>query len=140
MLLESDILIAYMKKKDWLKDVSTKIFDAIEKGKLKNMQMSSEVFHELYYVFSDYTSLSTILANEAKLATMNNLAFIDPTRETYLSALNLMETYGMKSIFDAIYAATALTEKVPDHTILSTDKTYERIKGIKRIDPRKLQI
>lgn len=140
MLLESDIIIAYMKKKDWLKETSTNILNAIMNGKLKNIQMSTEVFHELYYVFSDYASLKIILANEAKLATINNITFINPTIDTYLAALNLMETYEMKSIFDAIYAATTLTEKVPDHTILSTDETYERIRGIKRIDPRELQI
>ena len=140
MLLESDLIIAYMKKEDWLKETATKIFKATEEGRLTNIQISSEVFHELYYVFSDYAPPSTILANEARIATMKNITFIDPTKETYLSALNLMETYRITSIFDAIYAATALMEKVPDHTILSTDEIYERIQGIKRKDPRKLQI
>lgn len=140
MLLESDILIAYMKKEDWLKNTSTNIIKAIQEGRLMNIQASSEVFHELYYIFSDYAPLSTIMANEAKIATMRNVKFIDPTKETYLSALNLMETYGITSIFDAIYAATTLAEKVPDHTILSTDKIYEKIKGIRRTDPRNLKL
>jgi len=51
-----------------------------------------------------------------------------------------MDTYGITSIFDAIYAATALSANVPDHTIISTDKTYDKIKGLKRIDPQKLKI
>jgi len=140
MLIESDLIIAYMKKEDWLKETATKIFNAIEEDRLMGIQASSEVLHELYYVFSDYAPLSIIVANEARIATMKNITFIDPTRETYLCALNLMETYEMKSIFDAIYAATTLLEKVPDHTILSTDETYEKIKGIKRIDPRTLKI
>ena len=140
MLIESDLIIAYMKKEDWLKETATKIFNAIEEDRLTGIQASSEVLHELYYVFSDYAPLSIIVANEARIATMKNITFIDPTRETYLCALNLMETYELKSIFDAIYAATTLLEKVPDHTILSTDEKYEKIKGIKRIDPRTLKI
>jgi hypothetical protein len=51
-----------------------------------------------------------------------------------------MNSYGVSSIFDAIYAATALTERVPDHTIVSTDKVYDRISGVKRVDPRELKI
>ena len=140
MLIESDLIIAYMKKEDWLKETATKIFNAIEEDRLMGIQASSEVLHELYYVFSDYAPLSIIVANEARIATMKNITFIDPTRETYLCALNLMETYELKSIFDAIYAATTLLEKVPGHTILSTDEAYEKIKGIKRIDPRTLKI
>mgnify|MGYP001103857359 CR=1 FL=1 len=140
MLLESDIIIAHMKREDWLKKKATEIFEAIQDGRLKEIQLSSEVFHELYYVFSDYAPLSLILTNEAWLATVKNITFIDPTKEIYLSALDLMETYHMKSIFDAIYASTALSEKTPDHIIVSTDDVYGRIKGIQRIDPRELQI
>lgn len=133
MLIESDLIIAYMKKEDWLKEHAEKIFRAMEENGLVGVKASSEVFHELYYVFSDYASLSIILGNSAKLATMKNLSFVDLTKEVYLSALSLMETYGISSIFDAIYAATALTDTVPDHTLLSTDLVYDRIRGIKRI-------
>ena len=41
------------------------------------------------------------------------------------------------SIFDAYYAATALNQ-VEDHTIISTDKVFDAVPGIKRIDPRKI--
>lgn len=140
MLIDSDLIIAYMKKEDRLKDTATAIFKAIEEGRLTNVQASSEVFHELYYVFSEYAPLKVMLANEARLASMQNMPFIDPTRETYLLALNLMETYGMKSIFDAIYAATALLDKVTDNTVLSTDEVYGKVKGIERIDPRTLRV
>ncbi|KPV63165.1 MAG: hypothetical protein AOA66_1015 [Candidatus Bathyarchaeota archaeon BA2] len=140
MLLESDVFIAYMKKEDWLKKVATAIIDAVEKGRLRPVQASTEVFHELYYVFSDYAPLQTIMANEAKIATIKNLNYIAPEYITYLTALSIMDTYGITSIFDAIYAATALSANVPDHTIISTDEKYDFIKGLKRIDPQKLKI
>ena len=138
MLLESDVFFAYMKKEDWLKKTATAIIEAIEKGRLSPVQASTEVFHELYYVFSDYAPLQTIIANEARIATISNLNFIAPEYATYLTALSVMDTYGITSIFDAIYVATALSADVPDHTIISTDKKYDAIKGLKRIDPQKL--
>ena len=46
----------------------------------------------------------------------------------------------VSSFFDAIYAATALAEKVADHTIISIDQVYDRISGVKRIDSRELKI
>ena len=140
MLLESDIFIAYMKKEDWLKKAATAIIDAIEKGQLSPVQTSTEVFHELYYVFSDFVPLQTLMANEARIATIKNLTCIMPDYTTYLTALSVMDTYGITSIFDAIYAATALSANVPDHTLISTDKKYDAIKGLKRIDPQKLKI
>ncbi len=140
MLIESDLFIAYMKKSDWLKPRAEEIFGAISSGRLKGAQASSEVLHELYYVFVDHAPASTILGNAARMATMENIEYIDVTRETYLSALELMSTYELGSIFDAIYAATALTEKPHDHTILSTDSAYDRIPGITRVDPREIEI
>jgi hypothetical protein len=41
------------------------------------------------------------------------------------------------SIFDAYYAATALSS-VPDHTIISTDVVFDKVSGLKRVDPRNL--
>lgn len=140
MLIESDLFIAYMKKEDWLKEIAEKIFRGIEERKIPDVQASSEVFHEIYYVFSDYVSLDTLLKNQARMATMENITYIDTTREIYLSALELMNTYKINSIFDAIYAATTFTEKVPDNTIVSTDNVYEKIKGIERIDPREIDV
>lgn len=140
MLLESDIFIAYMKREDWLKKAATEVIDAVEKGRLKPVQASTEVFHELYYVFSDYAPIQTIIANEAKIATINNLNFVAPEYATYLTALAIMDTYGISSVFDAIYAATALSAKVADHTIISTDKKYDSIRGLKRVHPQKLKI
>jgi len=73
LLLESDIFIAYLKKKGWLKETATAIIEAVEKGRLSPVQASTEIFHELYYIFSDYAPLETILANEARIATIKNL-------------------------------------------------------------------
>ena len=140
MLIESDLIIAYIKKSDWLKPSADKIFQAIKTKQLENIQVSTHVMHELYYVFSDLAPLSTILSNAVKISTLNNITYVDTTREIMISALELMSTYQISSVFDAIYAATALTNLVPDHVILSTDTAYDKIPGLNRIDPRAIQI
>ena len=122
MLIESDLYIAYTKKSDWLKPIAEKIFNSIKTGKLGNIQTSTCIIHELYYVFSDIAPISTIMSNAARLSTLDNITYIDPTREIFLSALELVSTYKLGSIFDAIYAATTLTPDVPDQTIISTDQ------------------
>lgn len=140
MLIESDLLIAYVKRVDWLKKVATDVMSAIEQGTLSPIQASTEVFHELYYVLSEFAPVQTIIADEAKISTIRNITFIPPTAETYLASMALMETYGFKSIFDAIHAATALSGSVPDHMILSTDVVYDRVKGLRRVDPMALEL
>lgn len=138
LLLESDLLVAYLKKEDRLKSTAVKVITDVEAGKLGQVQASTEVLHELYYVFADAAPVAVILADEAKITTIQNLIFLAPGFEEYLLALNLMETQPLPSIFDALYAATALSPRVPDHTILSTDATFDGIKGLKRVDPRTL--
>ncbi|MEM1523401.1 MAG: hypothetical protein QXU69_10250 [Thermofilaceae archaeon] len=48
-----------------------------------------------------------------------------------------MKQFKLASIFDAHYAATTLNQ-VPDHTFITTDTVYDRIPGVKRVDPREL--
>ncbi len=139
LLIESDIFIAYLKKEDWLKTTALEVISAIEKGKLGSVQISTEVFHELYYVFSDFAPIDIILKDMARIADIENVTFINPDVETYLSALSIIEIYRLKSIFDAVYAATVLSNSVSDHTIITTEHVYDRIKGIKRVDPRELK-
>lgn len=140
MLLEADLLIAYLKKEDWLKPLARKVIGAVEEGKLKNIHSSTEVLHEMYYVFAEFATLETILADLAKVATLTNLSFLQPGTEVYLSAVHLAKSYRISSIFDAIYAATALSRHVPDHTIISTDEVFDRVPGLRRVRPGDLKL
>ena len=135
MLIESDIFVALLKKGDWLGDVAARTIKLIESGSLGEASVSTEVFHELYYVFSDFAPVETILTNFIKIRGLKNIRFVAPTPEVYLLAVTLMKHYELTSVFDAIYAAQVLSEQCPDNTIISTDHIYDKIKGIKRIDP-----
>ena len=140
MLLESDMLIAYLKKDDWLKPTAVRVMGAVEAGRLGDVACSAAALHEMYYVFSGHAPLHAILADFARIMTTKNLRFVTPDAETYLSALHLAETYNISSVFDALYAATALSPSVPDHTILSTDAVFERVPGLRRQPPDELRL
>ena len=99
---------------------------------------SREALHEIYYVsMEEGTSIDEYIARAASLTAIENLAFLETTPEIDLLALALMSQYKIGSIFDAYHAASALNQD-PDHTLISTDKEFDKIPGIKRIDPRDL--
>ena len=137
-MIETDMLYAYVKKEDWLKETANNILSRIIKGEFGAVFASRETLHEIYYVSKEEgVSTDELIARVAAVTAIQNLIFLETTFEIDLLALVLMRQYGFTSIFDAYYAATALNQ-VEDHTILSTDKVFDCIPGLKRIDPRKI--
>jgi len=139
-MIETDILYAYVKREDWLKPTANHVMSRIAEGKLDTVYASRESLHEIYYVSREEgVSTDELIARSAALTDIENLVFLETTCEIDLLALTLIRQYGIDSIFDAYYAATALNQ-IPDHTIISTDTVFDTIPGIKRVDPRKLQL
>lgn len=136
MLVESDLIVAHLKKNDWLKSVADKIFEKIKRRELE-VEISTEVFHELAYVLLEITNFDTIISNLTYLHTLENVKFLSPTPPVYITAIEIMRIYNIQSVFDAIYAAQALIQ-TEDKTIISTDHIYDKIEDVKRIDPREL--
>jgi len=137
-MIETDLLYAYVKKEDWLKETASKIVSKIIKGEFGQVYVPRECLHELYYVSKEEgVSTDELIGRAATLTAIQNLTFLDTTFEIDLLALVLMRQYGFTSIFDAYYAATALNQ-VEDHTIMSTDKVFDCVPGLVRIDPRKI--
>ena len=137
-MVETDLLYAHIKREDWLKPTADAVMSRIVKGEFGVVYASREALHEIYYVSREEgVSADEFIARGAALTAIENLTFLETTWEIDLLALALMRQYGFASIFDAYYAATALNQ-VEDHTIVSTDKVFGCIPGIKRIDPRKL--
>ena len=138
MIIETDMLLAYVKKQDWLKEVASKLISRIVKGDFGEVSVSRESLHEVYYVSkNEGVSLDEIISRVATITAIPNLTFIETTFQIDLLALVLMRNYGFTSIFDAYYASTALNQ-TKDHTIISTDKVFDCIPGLIRIDPRKI--
>jgi predicted nucleic acid-binding protein len=137
-MIEADMLYAHVKTDDWLKPTAEKLMRRIVRGEFGVVFTSREVLHELYYVsMEEGVPLESYISRLAALTALPNLRYLDTTSEIDLLAATLMRQFKLNSIFDAYYAATALNA-VEDHTIASTDEVFDRVTGVKRIDPRNL--
>jgi len=137
-MIESDMLYAHVKTDDWLKPTAEKLVRRIARGDFGVVFTSREVLHEIYYVsMEEGLALEAYISRLAALTALPNLKYLDTTSEIDILAATLMKQFKLSSIFDAYYAATALNA-VPDHTIASTDETFDNVTGIKRVDPRTL--
>lgn len=135
MIIESDMFVAYSKKSDWLKRYADPIFELLRENKL-TAKTSSAVLIELYYVLEDLGfDKTSVLSKQAEIAGIKGLSILPLTTEVLLAAQAVMKSFKVTGLFDAMYAATALNQD-EDRTILSTDAVYDRVAGIKRIDPR----
>ena len=136
MMIEADILYAHVKRNDWLKPAADKLLRRIVRGDFGIVLTSREVLHELYYVsMEEGVTLESYISRLAALTALPNLKYIDTTSEIDILAATLMKQFKLTSIFDAYYAATALNA-VPDHIIASTDEVFDKVTGVKRVDPR----
>jgi len=138
LMIETDVLYAFVKREDWLRSTACNIILKIAEGEFGTVFASREALHEIYYVSKEEgVSIDEYISRAAALTAIENLNFLETTYEIDLLALTLIKQYRMESIFDAYYAATALNQ-VPDHTLISTDTVFDKIPGIKRIDPREI--
>ncbi len=137
-MIETDVLYAYVKKKDWLKPTAVKLIRGTANGEYGEVLASRECLHELYYVsMEEGVDLDEVISRFGALTAIDNLSFPETTPELDLVALTLMKQYNFSSIFDAHHAAAAL-EQDEERTIISTDDVYDRVPGLKRKDPRDL--
>ncbi len=138
MLIETDMIYAFVKKSDRLKKTADRLIWRIKEGDIGEVAASRETIHELYYVsMREGVSIDEYISRVAALTTIDHLTFLPTTTEIDLLALTLMRQYGLESIFDAYHAATALNQ-VEDHTLISTDHVFDKVPSIKRIEPSQL--
>ncbi len=52
MLIETEVLMAHLKDKDWLKNVADRLLLRVATGDFGEVLVSREVIHEIYYVLS----------------------------------------------------------------------------------------
>ena len=138
MMIETDMLYAHVKSEDWLKPTAEKLMQRIARGEFGLVSTSREALHELYYVsMEEGLDLESYITRLVALTSIRNLNYLDTTSEIDILAATLMRQFNLTSIFDAYFAATALNA-ISDHTIISTDETFDKVTGIKRRDPRTL--
>jgi len=136
--METDILYAHVKTDDWLKPTADRLLQRIVRGEFGVVFVSREALHELYCVsMEEGIPMETYISRIAALTALDNIKYLETTVEIDILAATMMKQFNLKSIFDAYYAATALNA-VPDRTIISTDEVFDRVTGLKRVDPRSL--
>ncbi len=139
MIIETDLLYAFVKESDWLKPAASRFIREVSMGRHGVVHASREALHELYYVsMNEGVSLDEYITRAAAVTAIDNLVFHPTTTEVDLLALVLMKQYQIGSIFDAYHAATALSME-EDHTIISTDTVFDRVPGLIRVDPRNME-
>lgn len=119
-----------MKQEDRLKPVAEEILQKIDSGRLSVYASTASIQEIIFWFynrqrFSDLTTAVNILAH------LRNVEWVAIAPEICLTASLLINEYSI-SPFDAYHAATAIFR---DKTILSTDHAYDKIKGVRRIDP-----
>ncbi|MEM4736204.1 MAG: PIN domain-containing protein [Candidatus Thorarchaeota archaeon] len=134
-MIENDMILAFYKRNDQFKERAVRLFSKIERGELGVVMVPSIFSIELFYVLRKTTGTASVRDVVSHIITYPNISVIPSRIDHFVAALFLLETYQLTSIFDAIYAAVALSEDNPDHTIVSTDQIYDRVEGLRRIDP-----
>ena len=133
MLIENDLIFAFLNKFDKNYRVAWKIFRKIRDGELR-VEVSSVSLIEMELIYRSEGRESQLFRDLAALVSFKNILFIPLTPEIALTSVYLRQELGL-TFFDSHYAATALKL---DRKIISFDKVYDGIEGLKRIDPRDL--
>ncbi len=125
------MLLAVIKKDDRLKPVAEKIMEKIDLGELKGVYASTAAIQEIVFWFYNRQLFNELTHAMNVLIRLRNVEWVPLTPEICLTASLLISEYNT-SPFDTYHAATAISK---DKTILSTEHIYDKIKGIKRIEP-----
>jgi predicted nucleic acid-binding protein len=133
ILIESDLILAAIKKEDRLKPSAERILDKIDTGELKGIYASTAAIQEIVFWFYNRQLFSQLSTAVNTLSHLRNVEWVAVTPEICLTA-SLLINENKLSPFDAYHAATAITR---DKTILSTEHIYDKIKGITTIEPVK---
>ena len=131
ILIESDLLLAVIKKEDRLKPAAERIIEKIDSGELKGVYASTATIQEVIFWFYNRQLFSELAKAVNVLMHLRNVEWVAVTPEICLAASLLIDEYNT-SPFDAYHAATAIPR---DKTILSTEHIYDKIKGITRLEP-----
>ena len=126
MYLDADVLYAYLKPTDWLKNYALKVI------KHPNLITSSITILELEIISKRDFDLefSTNVLSKVKL--LSNLKIVEFNEQIQEKAVELRKKHQI-NIFDSIHAATTILK---NEIIISSDLAFDSIKELKRKDPR----
>jgi len=130
LLVENDVIFAYLNMLDRQHRVASRIFKKLEKGSI-SFEMSSVSLMEMELIYKSQGRENRLLRDLAALIALPNVKYVPLTPDIALAAVYLRQNLNL-SFFDSHYAATALTL---DGAIASFDTAYDRVEGLKRVPP-----
>jgi len=129
-LLENDIIFAYLNEYDQNHQVAEKIFQKLQNNEI-TLEISSVSLLEMELIYRSEKKEDQLLKDLSAVAALPNVTYIPLTPDIAVTSVYLRQTLNL-TFFDSHYAATALNI---DQKIISTDKAYNKIKGLTRINP-----
>lgn len=129
-LIENDVVFAYLNEFDPEHSTAERIFGKLERGQIR-VEISSVSLLEMELIYRSEGREDMLLRDLAALASLPNVSYIPLTPDIALASVYLRQTLNL-TFFDSHYAATALST---NGAIISFDKTYEGVQGLRRIKP-----
>ena len=129
--IDSNIFIYAVGKDHPLRPGCVAIIQKIRSGKI-TVVISTEIIQEILYRFQSIKNLPAGIRLSQEAIQLSSI--ILPVTETDLSrAIDILETSPAIQTRDAFHAAVMLNNDLQE--IISTDSHFDRIPGIRRLDP-----
>jgi len=130
-LIETDTIIGFLNKGDIFHEESNEIFEKISNGEL-DAEISSVSLIELQLIYKSKKIEYQFEFDLAEFQAIKNLKWAPLTVVSSLTAINLRKRYNL-TFFDSLHVGIAFNL---DNQIISQDKKYDNISGLKRIPLR----
>ena len=127
MYLDTDIILAIIKEKDWLKEF-------VDASKIKDPKTSTFTIIEAEIILAREYERKDIFSMSEKLK-KPNIKILSFDEKILTKSIDLLKEHPKLTIFDSVHAAFAFALK---EKLMSTDSIFDTIHGIEKIDPREL--
>ena len=131
-VIELDMLIAFVNRLDKLHKIADNLFKRIVSGEIRDIKVATSAYleYEIILRSKGYKEIE-IRKDLNAFRGIPNLGESPLTLNVILKASEIREKYGL-TYFDSLHGATAM---LYDGKIISSDKAYEGVNGLKAINP-----
>lgn len=127
MYLDTDVVLSQIKERDWLKDVVRRKLSRIE----EELKTSAITIAECQIVLLREEGRGEAIKVIDRINSLG-LQILPLTREVLAKSTELLSKYPKLNVFDSIHLAHVILE---GEKILSTDRLFDEIEGVTRVDP-----
>lgn len=128
MYLDTDIVLALVKEKDWLKEF-------VDASKIKDPKTSTFTIIEAEIILAREYERKDIFSMSEKLKKLK-IKILSFDEKILTKSIDLLKEHPKLNIFDSVHAAFACVLK---EKLMSTDLIFDTIDGIEKVDPREPQ-